>query len=219
MKFLYAERESKTTQNVSNILRYHGHTVDTVCDGDAALSFALAENYDCIIAEDDIPKVRGSEILSKIRQSGIQTPILLISDEIVHWTECTANTRYLCKPFAFGEFLAHLRTLCPSKKDIFPSSLCFGDIMLNINTSTLAGKEISLTLPRIECRMMEFLIFNKGTYVSTSELLSSVWGENTPTEIGIVWVYISYLRKKLDSISTKVKIKAKRNIGYILEIV
>lgn len=216
MKFLYAQKENKINETVLSILRYHGHTVDIACDGNAALAFSLAEKYDALILDEALARKSGIEVMEALRLRGKQTPILIISEESVSWKKCTSVTRYIEKPFAIGEFLAHIRTLCSSREDIFPSDLRFGDIVLNIHSSTISGNDRSITLPKMESRLMELLIFSNGSYISTENILSRVWGENTPTEIGIVWVYISYLRRKLASLSEKVKIKGKRNIGYTL---
>ncbi len=216
MKFLYAQKESKINETVLSIIRYHGHTVDIAYDGNIALAFSLAEKYDTLILDEALTEKSGIEVLEALRALGKQIPILIISESSVSWKKCTVTTRYIEKPFAIGEFLAHIRTLCQSREDIFPSALRFGDITLNIHNSTLSGNDKSIALSKMESRLMEILIFSNGSYISTENILYRVWGENTQTDIGIVWVYISYLRRKLSTVSQTVKIKGKRNIGYTL---
>ncbi|MBE6655207.1 MAG: response regulator transcription factor [Ruminococcaceae bacterium] len=214
MKFLYTASES--FQKVVNILRYHGHTVDIVKDNDVALAFALAENYDCIITEE---KNNGAKLLLCLREKSNSTPMLIISEKNIIPQEYARSVRYLCKPFSLEELLANLRTLCPSQKDVFPSSLSFGDITLCARESVLRGNGSSIMLSETECSLMEFFILNNGVYVPAPKILLRVWGNSSSAKIGIVWVYISYLRKKISSVSKKVKLKSKRNIGYILEII
>ena len=216
MKFLYAQQQTKINETVYNILRYHGHIVDVVTNGDAALAFALAEKYDTLILDTDLPGKGGLDILKSLRAIGNLTPALILSDESVSWQKCNATTRYIEKPFAIGEFLAHIRTICNIKEDLFPSTLRFGNITLNIHTYILSDGEKNILLPKMESRLLELLIIQNESYISTQNILLRVWGENTQIDIGIVWVYISYLRKKLASISKTVKIKGKRNIGYML---
>ena len=82
----------------------------------------------------------------------------------------------------------------------------------------LSGNGQSFVLPKLEYQMMELLMLNKGIYLSTEDLLTKIWGYETDADIGVVWVYISYLRKRLAALDTNVEIKAKRNIGYTLEV-
>ena len=124
---------------------------------------------------------------------------------------------YLAKPFAMGELLARIRAMLRRGNDFTPDLLTSGNLTLDRRSYTLSVGEQSLVLPKLEFQLMELFLLNKGIYLSTEDLLVKVWGYDTDTEIGAVWVYISYLRKKLSSLGANVVIKAKRNIGYVLE--
>lgn len=220
MKLLYAEDERSMSEAVVEILKYHKYTVDAVSNGEAALDFAKAENYDGIILDVMMPKMSGLEVLKKLRESGSRVPVLLLTDkeEIEDKIEGldTGAEDYLTKPFAMGELLARVRAMLSRKEDFVPDILRLGNIALNLQSYELFGNGKGFILSKLEYRMMELFMLNRGTYLSTEDLLSKIWGHNTEANIGIVWVYISYLRKRLASIGADVEIKLKRNIGYTL---
>lgn len=221
MKLLYAEDEISMSEAVVDILTYHNYTVDAVYDGQEALDYAEVENYDGIILDIMMPKVDGLEVLRRLRQKGCRTPVLLLTakSEIEDRIKGLDNGAddYLPKPFAMGEFLARVRAMLRRKEEYTPDIISIGNISLNRQNYELSGNGESFVLPKLEFQMMELLMLNKGTYLSTEDILIKVWGYDTDAEIGIVWVYISYLRKKLSALNSNVEIKAKRNIGYTLE--
>ena len=116
-----------------------------------------------------------------------------------------------------GELLARVRAMLRRKDNFVPDILTFGDLSLNMQNNELSCGEKSVVLPKLEYRLMETLIINKNILISTEDLFTKVWGFNSDAEIGVLWVYISYLRKKLNTIGSATEIKAKRNIGYCLE--
>lgn len=221
MKLLYAEDEISMSEAVVDILTYHNYTVDAVYDGQEALDYAEVENYDGIILDIMMPKVDGLEVLRRLRQKGCRTPVLLLTakseiEDRIKGLDSGADD-YLPKPFAMGEFLARVRAMLRRKEEYTPDIISIGNISLNRQNYELSGNGESFVLPKLEFQMMELLMLNKGTYLSTEDILIKVWGYDTDAEIGIVWVYISYLRKKLSALNSNVEIKAKRNIGYTLE--
>ncbi len=221
MKLLYAEDEISMSEAVVDILTYHNYTVDAVYDGQEALNYAEVENYDGIILDIMMPKVDGLEVLRRLRQKGCRTPVLLLTakseiEDRINGLDSGADD-YLPKPFAMGEFLARVRAMLRRKEEYTPDIISIGNISLNRQNYELSGNGKSFVLPKLEFQMMELLMLNKGTYLSTEDILIKVWGYDTDAEIGIVWVYISYLRKKLSALNSNVEIKAKRNIGYTLE--
>lgn len=223
MKLLYAEDEKDMSEAVVDILNYHNYTVDAVYDGEDALSFAKMEHYDGIILDIMMPKLSGLEVLKRLRESGDSTPVLLLTaksdtSDIIEGLDLGADG-YLVKPFNMGELLARVRAMLRRREDFIPDILSVGNVSLNMQTCEISANGVSLTLPKLEYKMMELLMLNKGAYLSTEDLLTKVWGYDTDAEIGIVWVYISYLRKRLASLGADVEIKAKRNIGYKLEAV
>lgn len=125
---------------------------------------------------------------------------------------------YLPKPFAMGELLARVRAMLRRKENFTPDILKVGNLTLNMQSYELSCNGQSFVLPKLEYQLMELLMLNKGIYLSTEDLLTKVWGYETNAELGTVWVYISYLRKRLTALSANVAIRVKRNVGYTLEI-
>ena len=222
MRLLYAEDEKQMSEAVVDVLEYNKYIVDAVYDGQEALDFLRTESYDGIILDIMMPKLSGLEVLKKIRAKGINTPVLLltakaeIEDRIVGLDSGADD--YLPKPFAMGELLARVRAMLRRREEFTPDILSYGNIKLNTANYELSTETAAFTLPKIEYQLMELLMINKGIYLSTDDILTKVWGYDAETEIGIVWVYISYLRKKLASMNSNVEIKAKRNIGYMLQL-
>ncbi len=222
-KLLYAEDEIGMSEAVTDILTYHKYTVDTVYDGADALAYAQAEQYDGIILDIMMPKMSGLEVLRKLRKSGCRTPVLLLTakaevEDRIQGLDMGADD-YLPKPFAMGELLARVRAMLRRREEFTPNILNCGNISLNQQSYELSGSRQSFVLPRLEYQLMELLMLNQGIYLSTEDLLTKVWGYDTDAELGTVWVYISYLRKKLSALNANVAIRVKRSVGYTLEVV
>ena len=221
MKLLYAEDEIRMSEAVVDILTYHHYSVDPVYDGKEALAYARVEQYDGIILDVMMPKINGLDVLRQLRSEGCKTPILLLTakaevEDRIQGLDLGADD-YLPKPFHMGELLARVRAMLRRREEFTPDILQCGNISLNLQNFELSGSGRSFTLPKLEFKMMELLMLNQGIYLSSEDLLVKVWGYDTNAEIGIVWVYISYLRKRLTALNANIEIRAKRNIGYMLE--
>lgn len=221
MKLLYAEDEPAMSEAVVDILTYHKYNVDAVYDGLAALDYALSEQYDGIILDIMMPGLSGLEVLRKLRSAGCKTPILLLTakselEDQVQGLDLGADD-YLPKPFPMELLLARVRALLRRRAEYTPNLLSFGNITLNQKSFELSCREQSFVLPKLEYQLLELLMLNRGIYLSTEELLCKVWGYDTDAELGVVWVYISYLRKRLSALNANVTIAAKRSVGYMLE--
>ena len=206
---------------VVDILTYHNYLVDAVADGEDALSYALSETYDGIILAIMMPKLSGLAVLQKLRAAGCRTPILLLTaktevEDRIQGLDAGADD-YLPKPFAMGELLARIRAMLRRREEFSPDILRCGDLSLNLASYELSGPTGSVVLPRLEYPLMELLMRNQGIYLSSADLLVMVWGYDTDAELGVVWVYISYLRKRLTAVGSSCAICAKRNVGYTLE--
>jgi len=221
MKLLYAEDERSMSEAVVDILTYHNYKVDAVYDGQETLDYAEIEEYDGIILDIMMPKVDGLEVLRRLRQRGCRTPVLILSakgeieDRIKGLDEGADD--YLPKPFAMGELLARLRALTRRKSEFSPNVASFGNISLNRETFELSVDNDSVRLGNKEFQMLEMLMSNPGRLISTEQFMERIWGYETEAEINVVWVYISYLRKKLANLNANVEIKAVRGVGYTLE--
>lgn len=220
MKLLFAEDEVAMSEAVTDILTYHNYIVDAVYDGVEALEYARMEKYDGIILDIMMPHINGLEVLKALRKEGIQTPVLLLTakaevEDRIEGLDLGADD-YLPKPFAMGELLARVRALLRRRENFTPNVLTCGNISLDMQSYELSSNGKSIVLSKIEYQMMELFMLNRGMYLSTEDILVKVWGYDTDAELGIVWVYISNLRKKLVSLNANVEIKAKRNIGYTL---
>ena len=220
MKLLYAEDERSLSEAVVDVLEYHNYQVDAVYDGREALDWAENDVYDGIILDVMMPKLSGLEVLKALRTKGDRTPILLLTakaevEDRIEGLDLGADD-YLAKPFAMGELLARVRAMLRRREEFTPDLLRMGNLCLDRQSYTLRVGERQLLLPRLEFRMMELFLLNRGIYLSTEDILVKVWGYDTDAEIGIVWVYISYLRKKLAALGANVAIQAKRGIGYTL---
>ena len=160
-------------------------------------------------------------LLRELRKNGISTPVLILTakseveDRIVGLD--TGADDYLTKPFNMGELLARLRALTRRKSEYSPNLLTFGNISLNRETFELSADDNSIRLGNKEFQMIEMLLSNPGRLISTEQFMEHIWGYETEAEINVVWVYISYLRKKLTTLEANIEIKAVRGVGYTLE--
>ena len=221
MRLLLAEDEEAMSEAVVDILEYHRYQVDAVYDGGEALDYIHAGDYDGIILDIMMPVKSGLEVLRQIRSEGCRTPVLLLTakseiEDRIEGLDLGADD-YLTKPFHMGELLARVRAMLRRREEFTPDIRSFGDITLNPRTSELRCGEQSVSLSRLECRLMDVLILNRGIYLSSEELLEKVWGYDSEADVGSVWVYISYLRKQLSKVSSSVTVKARRGTGYILQ--
>ena len=222
MKLLYAEDEPAMAEAVTDILTYHHYLVDAVSDGEEALAYARAEAYDGIILDVMMPKLDGLAVLDTLRGEGCRTPVLLLTakgevEDRIRGLDLGADD-YLPKPFAMGELLARVRAMLRRREDFAPELLTCGDVTLNLGSFQLSCGDQSVLLPKMEYRLMESLMRNQGIYLSSEDLLVKVWGYDAEVEVGTVWVYVSYLRKRLTALGSQVTLKAKRGIGYTLEV-
>ena len=221
MKLLYAEDEQALSEAVVDYLTYHKYIVDAVYDGADASDYAISGDYDGIILDIMMPKRDGLEVLSELRRNGCRTPVLLLTaktqveDRILGLD--TGADDYLLKPFDMGELIARIQAMLRRREEFHPDLISFGDLTLDMQSGALGAGDMSFQLPKQEYRLMEQLMLHHSMYLSTEDLLVKAWGYNTETDIYSVWLYISYLRKRLSVMDSKVKIISKRNIGYKLQ--
>lgn len=221
MKLLLAEDERSLSRAIIHILQKNNYTADAVYDGLSVLDYLAAGDYDGVILDIMMPKLDGISVLRTLRAQGNPVPVLMLTakaeiDDKVLGLDCGAND-YLTKPFDTRELLARIRAMTRSQegKD---SRLSFGNITLDRASFTLASPTGSFRLANKEYQMMEILMSNPHNLISAERFLEKIWGFDSEAEINVVWVYISYLRKKLAALHANVQIKAVRNAGYTLEV-
>lgn len=222
MKLLYAEDERALSEAVVDVLAYHKYSVDAVFDGAEALAYAQSGEYDGIILDVMMPKLDGVSVVRRLREGGNKTPVLLLTakgeiEDRVEGLDAGADD-YLPKPFAMGELLARVRAMLRRKETYTPDVLTMGNTSLDRGSGILIVGERQSELPNLEYKLLETLMLNTGVYLSTEALLCRVWGYDTDAELGIVWVYIAYLRKRLSALGSDLILRTRRNVGYSLEV-
>jgi DNA-binding response OmpR family regulator len=223
MRILLAEDERSLSKAIVALLEKNNYSVDAVYDGDEALSYIEAGNYDAVILDIMMPKRDGISALREMRAKGCNIPVLILSarsevDDKVLGLDSGAND-YLTKPFSVKELLARLRAMTRKGEGQIDSTLKFGNLTLDLATYELSSPSGSFKLANKEFQMMDMLMRNPTHLISTERFMEKIWGYDSDAEINVVWVYISYLRKKLINLGADVEIKAHRNSGYSLEII
>ena len=222
MRILLAEDEIAMSEALVDILSFHNYSVDAVYDGAAALDYARAQNYDGIILDIMMPRMDGIEVLEQLRREGNYTPVLLLTakgevEDRIRGLDAGADD-YLSKPFATAELLARLRAMLRRRENYVPEMLRMGNVSLDPRRFELSCGEKVQSLSKLEYQMMELMMRNPGMTFSAEALLERVWGCDSEAGVGAVWVYISYLRKKLSALGSDVLIVSRRGLGYTLEV-
>lgn len=218
MKILLVEDDKELSKALNKVLELTGYSIDSAFDGLEALEYVDYTSYDLIIMDVMMPKMDGITTVKKIRDKKIATPILILTaksmiDDKVEGLDSGADD-YLIKPFQTKELLARIRALT-RRSQVIPN-LEIGNIILDPNNYELkANKAVKLT--NKEYKLMELLIHNKNGYLSSEKIIDSVWDMDEDTDINVIWVFISTLRKKLEFVEADYTIKSLRGVGYHLE--
>lgn len=221
MRLLFAEDEKSLSRAITAILKNNHYEVDAVYDGEEALAYLECGTYDGAILDIMMPKKDGLTVLKEIRRQGINTPVLMLTakaeiDDRVLGLDSGAND-YLTKPFAAPELLARIRAMTRTQMTQNTSSLSFGNLSLNQTSFELSSPSGSYQLTNKEFQLLELLMANPGQVISSDRLFEKIWGYESDADPSVIWVYISYLRKKLSALNASVRIRAIRNAGYRLE--
>ena len=221
MRLLLAEDERSLSRAVTVLLRKNHYEVDPVYDGEEALDYLSTGNYDGVILDIMMPKADGMEVLRRLRAGGSRLPVLLLTakgevEDKVLGLDSGAND-YLTKPFAAQELLARIRAMTRDHTAQATSRLQVGNVTLDRATFQLSTPTGSLQLANKEFQMLEMLLSNPRQVLSKERFLEKIWGYDSEADSSVVWVYISYLRKKLAALHANVRIQARRNVGYCLE--
>ena len=221
MRILFAEDDRDISKAVQTLLTRSGYSVDAVYNGQDAIDYIEQGDYDGVILDWMMPGLSGIEVLAQMRSNGITTPVLMLTarDAIEDRVEGldTGADDYLPKPFAASELLARIRAMLRRKEDYKHDVIKFADIELDKSAMAIRCHNKSVSLTNKAFQLMEMLVEHPGAVLSISQIMERVWGWDSDAEVNVVWVNISFLRKKLSELGAHVKIKAVRGVGYSLE--
>ena len=222
MKLLLVEDSAQLNKALSTVLKRNSFIVDSAFDGEEALLFLDQYTYDVIILDIMLPKVNGLEVLKTARAKHIETPIIMLTaksttEDKIQGLDMGADD-YLPKPFAVDELLARIRALM-RRKPVYKEDniLSYGDLSLDLNTLVLSTSKDNVVLTNKELHIMSLLMKAEGAVVSLDTISKNAWDIDSFSTSENVWVFISYLRKKLTNIHSSVSIKSIRYQGYYLE--
>lgn len=220
MRLLIAEDEPDLAEALCALFEKNHFAAEAVHDGISALEYATAGNYDAIILDVMMPGMNGVEVLQKLRTAGVKTPVMMLTakgekDDRITGFNAGADD-YLPKPFAPDELICRVRAMLRRGSDYTPDVLCFGDLSLDPAGGVLdcAGRQVRLSGK--ELQVMGLFMRSPRVVFSAERIMERVWGYESESEINVVWVHISNLRKKLKSVGSRVTIDANRGLGYVL---
>ena len=219
MKVLLAEDTPDLNKVLATVLAHEGYAVDAVFDGQAASEHLETDAYDCIVLDIMMPKKDGIQVLTELRAKNMITPVLMLTakaevEDRVTGLDAGADD-YLTKPFAIKELLARVRALTRRKTQYQSEDIAYRDLSLK-SASFELGSENTVRLSVKEFELMQALLLNHDRTLSTDYLLEHVWNNDTEVKPETVWLYISYLKRKLKAIASSVTITGTEWEGYIL---
>lgn len=222
MNILLVEDEVSLSEALVHILKKEKYVVDAVYDGESGLNYALTGRYDVILLDIMLPKMNGYDVLMHLRNEKITTPVLILTArgqiaDKVRGLDLGADD-YLAKPFSTHELLARIRALLRRKNNAISENVKrYGDIEYNVSTFELCcnGKKVKVALK--ESEIIQYFLDRPSFVVSKDELIVKLWGYDSEAEYNNIEVYISFLRKKLQFLGSKVTISTVRGVGYKLE--
>lgn len=222
MKVLIVDDEVKLADVLGEIMRRNKIVADVVYDGEDGYFYAKKGDYDVVVLDVMMPGMDGFEVVRKLREIKCNVPVLMLTakDEVasrVKGLDCGADD-YLTKPFATEELLARVRALARRQTEIVYDTITYCDVVLNTANYTLSCGEKSVSLGAKEYEIMRLLISNPTQVISKDSIISKVWGLDSDITENNVEAYMSFLRKKLFFVGSKLTISTKRLLGYFLEI-
>ncbi len=221
MRILVAEDDARLLKSLLHILETNKYSADGVSNGNTAFELAMSGEYDGFVFDIMMPGMDGLTVLKSLRDNGITAPALFLTartevEQRVEGLDAGADD-YLPKPFQTAELLARIRAMLRRKETYTPDLLSVGDMTLNRSTYEIYCKEKTQILSSKEFQVLEMLMQQPNMIVPTERFMTHIWGWDTNVDTSVVWVHISNLRKKLNSIASPFTIRFVRNAGYILE--
>ncbi len=221
MKILVVEDELRLAEALSQIMQEQKYQVDVANDGNDGLDYALYGDYDVIVLDVMLPGKDGFEVVRALRAAKVQTPVIMLTarDDVrdkIRGLDKGADD-YMTKPFVPEELLARIRALSRRQGEVLLEEISMEDLTLSLSTNDLLCGAKSIHLAFKEFEIMKILLSNQKTIVSKEMLISKVWGDDSDAEDNNVEAYISFLRKKLSFLGSRVQISTIRKVGYRLE--
>lgn len=221
MRLLFAEDEQDLNRILTKRLKEEGYSVDSCLDGEEALDYLMAAEYDAAILDIMMPKMDGLSVLSKAREAGIKTPVIFLTardsiEDRVRGLDLGAND-YLVKPFSLEELMARVRALTRINFTTDSSKLIAGDLVMDIAAHRVKRGDKDIELSAKEYALLEYLIHNKNHVVTRDQIENHIWNFDYEGGTNVVDVYISYLRRKIDDDFEEKMIKTVRGRGYMLK--
>ncbi len=223
MRILMVEDDQDLCAAVDVHLRRAGYTVDYAHTGDDGLHFALQNAYDLILMDRMLPERDGASVVRALRSAGFSTPVLMLTAldgvaDRVSGLDAGADD-YLPKPFAVEELLARIRALSRRPRQFESTArLSAGDLELDADLCALRGPGGACPLSKRECQLLELLLRNAGQTLTRELLLARIWGPDAPVEDGNLDNYVHFLRRRLTTVGSAVKLATVRGVGYRLEV-
>lgn len=220
MRILLAEDERDLSGAISEILQMSGYHVDTVYNGEDAYFYVGREDYDLLILDVMMPKMDGFEVVEKMRNESNQTPVLMLTaksmlEDKLRGLNIGADD-YLTKPFEMKELLARIKALLRRPKKYISEKVILNDTHIDKESMELVCGEERTRLNNKESQLLEFLMLNPNHLFTKEILFEKIWGLDVNSEINVVWVNISSIRKKLEDIGSDLEIDSIRGGGYRL---
>ena len=221
MRLLIAEDEPDLAEVLCAFFEKNRFSVDTVNDGFSAYEYASSGEYDAIVLDVMMPKMNGVDVLRRLREKGVKTPVMMLTaktqkDDRITGFNAGADD-YLPKPFEPDELICRVRAMLRRGGGYTPDILTFGDVSLDTSSGMMTGSGGSVRLSGREFQLMEMFMRSPGVVFSADRIMEKIWGWDSDAEINVIWVNISNLRKKLKAIGSHVQINASRGLGYLLE--
>ncbi len=221
MRILLAEDDPKLLKSLIHIFRNNRYITDGVSNGADAFNYAATGEYDGIVMDIMMPEKDGLMVLRELREQNITTPVLLLTarteiPQRIEGLDAGADD-YLPKPFAAAELMARVRAMLRRKSNYTPDILSVGSTVLDRGTLEVSCREKTASLSAREFQILEIMMQNPRVIIPAEQLMTHIWGWDSNVDMGVIWVHISNLRKKIGTINAPITIKFIRNAGYMLE--
>lgn len=223
MRALLVEDSKVLSDTLVEVFKKEHYLIDTAYDGQTGYEYAVSGIYDIVILDLMLPKMNGYEVLKRLRQEDCQVPVLVLSakselEDKVDALDFGADD-YLTKPFEMKELLARVRAITKRRGGMDLASLSCGNLKLDIAGCEICNEKTGkrIKLAGKEYQLMEVLLYNQKQVLPKEQIVEKVWGYDNDAEYNNVEVYVSFLRRKMNSLGVNVQIRVVRGVGYIIE--